>query len=107
MNTGMGCQALLQGVFPTQGLNPGLQCLPHWEAVSLPLVPPGKPPGGLVLSSFLPLLTSMYFSRVASSELSYFLGSFISNFILPSSPWDTSSCLPGDISSLFQCLFHL
>ena len=23
-NTGVGCQALLQGIFPTQGLNPGL-----------------------------------------------------------------------------------
>ena len=23
-NTGMGCHALLQGIFPTQGLNPGL-----------------------------------------------------------------------------------
>ena len=26
MNTGVGCRALLQGIFPTQGLNPGL---PH------------------------------------------------------------------------------
>ena len=25
-NTGMGCYALLQGIFPTQGLNPGLPC---------------------------------------------------------------------------------
>ena len=24
-NTGMGCNALLQGIFPTQGLHPGLQ----------------------------------------------------------------------------------
>ena len=24
-NTGVGCHALLQGIFPTQGLNPGLQ----------------------------------------------------------------------------------
>ena len=23
-NTGVGCHALLQGIFPTQGLNPGL-----------------------------------------------------------------------------------
>ena len=35
-NTGMGCLSLLQGIFPTQGLNPGLQhcrqllcCLSH------------------------------------------------------------------------------
>ena len=24
-NTGVGCNALLQGIFPTQGLHPGLQ----------------------------------------------------------------------------------
>ena len=29
-------------VFPTQGLNPGLLCLLHWQADSLPLTPPGK-----------------------------------------------------------------
>ena len=31
------------GIFPTQGLNPGLLHLLHWQASSLPLVPPGKP----------------------------------------------------------------
>ena len=29
--------------FPTQGLNPHLLCLPHWQVGSLPLAPPGKP----------------------------------------------------------------
>ena len=29
-NTGVGCQALLQGIFPTQGLNPGL---PHGRGI--------------------------------------------------------------------------
>ena len=32
-----------RGIFPTQGLNPSLFCLLHWQACSLPLVPPGKP----------------------------------------------------------------
>ena len=32
---------LLQGIFPTQGLNPHLL---HWQVDSLPLVPPRKPP---------------------------------------------------------------
>ena len=41
-NTGMGCHALLQGIFPTQGSNPCLLCLLHWQAGSLPLAPPGK-----------------------------------------------------------------
>ena len=41
-NTGVSCHALLQGVFPTQGSNPSLLCLLHWQAGSLPLLPPGK-----------------------------------------------------------------
>ena len=43
----MGCHALLQGVFLTQGLNPRLFCLLHWQTGSLPLVPTGKPQAGL------------------------------------------------------------
>ena len=34
--------ALLQGIFLTQELNPSLLHLLHWQAGSLPLVPPGK-----------------------------------------------------------------
>ena len=37
-------RALLQGIFPTQGANPRLLHPPHWQAGSLSLVPPGKPP---------------------------------------------------------------
>ena len=43
MNTGVGCHALLQGIFPTQGLNPRFLCLLHWQVGSLPLALPGKP----------------------------------------------------------------
>ena len=42
----MGSHGFLQGVFPTQGLNPHLLHLLHWQADSLPLVLPGK---GLLL----------------------------------------------------------
>ena len=35
--------ALLQGIFPTQGLNLRLLRLLHWQASALPLAPPGKP----------------------------------------------------------------
>ena len=38
-NTGMCCHALLQGIFPTKGLNPPLLCLLCWQAGSLPLNP--------------------------------------------------------------------
>ena len=36
-STGLGCHALLQGIFPTQGLNPHLLRLLHWQVGSLPL----------------------------------------------------------------------
>ena len=36
-NTGMGCHFLLQGIFPTQGLNWYLPSLLHWQVDSLPL----------------------------------------------------------------------
>ena len=35
-NTGVGCHFLLQGIFPTQGLNPQLLRLLHWQVDSLP-----------------------------------------------------------------------
>ena len=42
-NTGVGCQALLQGIFSIQGSNPHFLSLLHWEAGSLPPASPGKP----------------------------------------------------------------
>ena len=42
-NTGVGCHALIQRIFPIQGSNPHLFCLLHWQAGSLPRVPPGEP----------------------------------------------------------------
>ena len=41
-NTGVDCHFLLQGIFPTQGLNPSLLHLLHWQVDSLPLAIPGK-----------------------------------------------------------------
>ena len=41
-NSGVGCHALLQGIFSTQVSDPCLLCLLHWQEGSL-LVPPGKP----------------------------------------------------------------
>ena len=39
-NTGVRSHFLLPGIFPTQGLNLCLLRLLHWQADSLPLVPP-------------------------------------------------------------------
>ena len=36
-NTGVGCHFPLQGIFPTQGSNPHLLRLLHWQVDSLPL----------------------------------------------------------------------
>ena len=41
-DTGVGCLALLQGIFLTQGLNLRLLCLLPWQGSSLPLTPSGK-----------------------------------------------------------------
>ena len=43
--TGVGCHALLQGIFLTQGSNLHLLHLLRWQAGSLPQAPPGKPLG--------------------------------------------------------------
>ena len=42
-NTGVGCHVLLQGISPTQRLNPSLLHPLHWQAGSFPLSPLGKP----------------------------------------------------------------
>ena len=39
-NNGVGCHALLQGIFPTQGLNPGL---PHCRQILYHLIHQGSP----------------------------------------------------------------
>ena len=42
-NIGVSCHFLIQGIFPTQGSNPCLLCLLHWQADSLPLSHLGSP----------------------------------------------------------------
>ena len=42
-NIGVGCYFLLQGIFPTQGPNPDLLGLLHWQVDSLPLSHQGSP----------------------------------------------------------------
>ena len=41
-NTEVSFHSLLQGIFPTQGLNQSLLCLLHGQVASLSLAPPGK-----------------------------------------------------------------
>ena len=64
--TGVGCHALLQGIFLTQGLNPHLLGPLHWEMGSLPLVPPGKPIGNILYS-----IKHIYTHNIFTSHLNY------------------------------------
>ena len=45
-HTGVGCHALLQGIFLTQGSNPRLLHLLHWQVGTSPLAPHRKPSKG-------------------------------------------------------------
>ena len=51
-NIGVGCHFLLQRIFLTQGSNPHLLCLLHWQVDSLPLALPRKPSCSLVKHKF-------------------------------------------------------
>ena len=51
-NTGGSCHSLLWGIFPTQGSNPHLLCLLHWQADSLPLMTPAAASAAKVLQSY-------------------------------------------------------
>ena len=45
-HTGVGCHFLLQGIFPTQVMNPCHLCFLHWQTGSLPSEPTRKPTFG-------------------------------------------------------------
>ena len=57
-NTGVGRYFPLRGISPTQGSNPHLSRLLHWQAGSLPLAPPGKPRSPVDPGSTPPIFTS-------------------------------------------------
>ena len=73
-NTQVCCHALLKGIFLTQGWKLCLLHLVHWQAGSLPLVPPGKPmfpyaaaAAAKLLQSCLTLCDPMDYSQPGSS----------------------------------------
>ena len=61
-STGVGCHFLLQGIFPTQGLNPGLL---HWQVDSSPSKPQGSPGMQKVLNKSL--MTGWMHDRAAAA----------------------------------------
>ena len=82
-NTGVGCHSLLQGIFPTQGLNQHLLYLLHWQADSLPLLYLGSPFAQLSWSKFDPLIRPP--------------------FMIPIDPEIHYPLFPSDLILLFFC----
>ena len=76
-NTGVGCHALLQGIFPIQGLNPGL---PHCRRILYQLSHKGRP-------SILEWVVSPFSSRSSQPRnwtgVSCIAGGFFTNWASP------------------------
>ena len=75
-NTGVGSLSLLQGIFPTQGLNSGL---PHCRRDSLPAEPQEKPKNTGVGS--LSLLQRILLTR-NQTRVSYIASGFFTNWAI-------------------------
>ena len=70
-STGMGCHVLLQGIFPTQGLNPGL---PHCRRTLYHLSHKGSPCHVfLVVGYFTSILINEYFLLVERRSIPIFV----------------------------------
>ena len=74
-NTGVGCHALLQGIFLTQGSNPYLLCLLPWPVGSLALAPPGKPLYQLMYTLNSLSVSSQQKLKITTPDLVIFLNS--------------------------------
>ena len=113
-NSGASCQFLLQGIFKTQGSNPCLLCLLHWQADSLPQHHLGSQTSSQVDTKLVPhrrfglqslLLLPGWVSAVECQDpqnKEFYLISFCFSHNL-------SSALVGLISifsQLLRCVFH-
>ena len=68
-NTGMGCHALLQGIFPNQGLNPGLL---HCRRILHSLNHQGSPKYSVsLIKSILFMLTHTYLYKLYITSYTY------------------------------------
>ena len=79
-NTGMGCHFLLQGIFLTQGSNPHLLSLLHWQVDSLPPTTwearqgiPNVSCQGALLGSQIGVLIFSFFLKILSLFLFFFV----------------------------------
>ena len=72
-STGLGCHAVLQGIFRTQGSKSGL---PHCRQIFLPSEPPGKPKN--IGMGSLSLLQQIFLTQ-ESNQVSCIAGGFFTN----------------------------
>ena len=85
-SSGLPCPS--PGVFLTQGWNLCLLCLLHWQAGSLPLVPPGKPRNQIPLSlGFVVAAAICLFSDHVLSLRSRESQNFVRNFMHSTNTW--------------------
>ena len=103
----MGYHALLQGIFPTQGLNPGFLRLLHWQLGSLPLVPSGKPTAPYIREP-RSILTKNHDSDEVDTYTVFTLGQVVFTLLLPShfsrvrlcvTPWTAAYQAPPSMGS--------
>ena len=94
-NTGVGCHFLLQGIFPTQGSNPGLL---HCKQMLYPLSHQGSPLG---ISNFLEDISSLSHSIVCL----YFFALITEEGFLISLYSSLELCIQTGISFLFSFAF--
>ena len=130
-NLGVGCHALLQGIFVTQGINPGLLCLYHCQVGSLPLAaaaaakslqscptlcnpidgsPPGSPVPGILQARTLEWV-GMSFSNAGKWKVKV---KPLSRVRLLATPWTAAYQAPPSMGFSRQeywvgchCLLHL
>ena len=106
-NTGMGCRALFQGLFPTQGSNPSLLHLLHCRFFSL--MPQGKPQidYSLIQTLQLELRHQVAQERCQDIEIPFLSsqdpGAHFFFFLMQKSSWDITNLL----LEYFSCGFPL
>ena len=95
-NTGVGCHALLQGIFPTQGSNPGL---PHCRWILYFLSHQGGPSWGvdyLILQICIKILVIYTYSEIVAFffSVNFYEGSIHRYYKMHSGYTVAQSCLP-------------
>ena len=100
---------LLQGIFPSQGLNPCLLCLLPWQADSLSLAPPGKPLSILkvIFRSLISLFSVPSFQAAGPPHMSTILQATSYTSFTQKGVWKKGFQRPGIHRSIRRCLSSL